>query len=152
MAVRAKLDLRPAALAAAAPPAHVDAAGRLRPRSENLAQQRRALRDAPAVTVYARPATRADCIDGPRPCPWVGCRYSLYCDVNHVGSIKYNQPCEPWEVEESCALDVAERTEHGLTLGQVGKLLSITRERVRQLELHALIRLQATRRLLGGKE
>lgn len=27
-----------------------------------------------------RPQTRGDCVDGPRPCPWVGCRHHTYID------------------------------------------------------------------------
>ena len=29
----------------------------------------------------ARPITRADCIDGPRPCPWVSCRHHLLLEI-----------------------------------------------------------------------
>ena len=48
-------------------------------------------------------------------------------------SIKKNFPHkEVWELEETCALDVAERG--GLTLEEVGELLNLTRERIRQME------------------
>ena len=87
-----------------------------------------------------RPRTRGDCIDGVRPCPFVGCRYSLHLDVNpETGSVKLNFATrEPWEMpaDESCALDVADRGPH--TLEQVGELMNITRERSRQLEVKAL--------------
>jgi DNA-directed RNA polymerase sigma subunit (sigma70/sigma32) len=43
---------------------------------------------------------------------------------------------EPWELPETCALDVADRG--GVTLEEVGGWLNLTRERVRQLEVHAL--------------
>lgn len=68
-----------------------------------------------------------------RPCPWVGCVNHLYLDVMDNGaSIRLNFPSkEPWELEETCALDVAERD--GATLDEVGKTINITRERVRQL-------------------
>lgn len=81
-----------------------------------------------------RPRTRADCEDGPRPCPWVGCRHHLYLDVNpETGSIKFVFPdLEPDELEQSCALDVADDGDH--TLERVGELLNVTRERVRQVE------------------
>jgi hypothetical protein len=89
------------------------------------------------------PRTRADCIDGPRPCPHVSCRHHLYLDVSpRTGAIKLNFPdLEVWELEMSCALDVADQ---GSTkLEQVGALMNVTRERVRQIELKALSKLEA---------
>jgi hypothetical protein len=81
-----------------------------------------------------RPRTRADCEDGPRPCPYVGCKWNLYLDVNpKTGSIKLNFPDrEPWEMppDASCVLDVAEQRE---TLEAVGEMLNLTRERIRQI-------------------
>ncbi|MFY3742456.1 sigma factor-like helix-turn-helix DNA-binding protein [Anaeromyxobacter sp. Red801] len=41
---------------------------------------------------------------------------------------------------ETCALDVADRGP--LTLDEVGKILGVTRERVRQIEVAALEKLQ----------
>lgn len=93
---------------------------------------------------YQRPETRADCVDGPRPCPFVSCKYHLYLDVkNETQSIKINFPhLEVWEMEETCALDVAERG--GLTLEQVGRIMNLTRERIRQVESDGLERLRET--------
>jgi hypothetical protein len=57
------------------------------------------------------------------------------------GAIKFNWPnLESWELEQTCALDVADvaRIEDGLSLEDVGRLLQLTRERVRQLEAEAL--------------
>ncbi len=83
-----------------------------------------------------RPRTRADCADGPRPCPWVSCRHHLYLEVDGRGHVRLAFPDkEPWELRETCALDVAERGEH--TLEYVGRLLNLTRERIRQLEERA---------------
>ena len=82
---------------------------------------------------YERPADREDCRFGARPCLYVACRFHLYLDVNpRTGSIKFNFH----ELEETCALDVAERG--GITLEEVGGLMNLTRERVRQLEAEAL--------------
>lgn len=63
----------------------------------------------------------------------MSCQYHLYLDVDPVrGSIKYNFPhLEVNEIPETCALDVAEKG--GVTLEEVGKLLNLTRERIRQL-------------------
>ena len=87
---------------------------------------------------YERPADREDCRFGARPCLYVACRFHLYLDVNpRTGSIKFNFPGkEVHELEETCALDVAERG--GITLEEVGGLMNLTRERVRQLEAEAL--------------
>ena len=81
-----------------------------------------------------RPETREDCRLSERPCPFVSCKYHLYLDVNpRTGSIKLNFPdLEVWELPETCALDVAERG--GMTLEEVGELLNLTRERIRQVE------------------
>lgn len=92
-----------------------------------------------------RPKTRADCIDAPRPCPFVSCRHHLYLDVSaRTGSIKLNFPdLEVHEMKESCVLDIAER--HGETLEGTGEILNLTRERVRQVEVGALAKLKAER-------
>lgn len=39
---------------------------------------------------------------------------------------------EVWEMTETCALDVADRG--GITLEDVGNILNLTRERIRQVE------------------
>lgn len=85
-----------------------------------------------------RPRTRADCVDGPRPCKFVSCKYHLYLDVNpRSGSVKLNFPeKELWELEETCALDVADRG--GITLEEVGVIMNLTRERVRQVETRGI--------------
>lgn len=87
-----------------------------------------------------RPRTRADCVDGPRPCPWVGCRYHLYSDVKWSGTLDVYHDVDPLELSESCALDVSARSTH--TLGEVAAKLGVTRERVRQIEEMALGKLE----------
>ncbi len=91
---------------------------------------------------YRRPRTRADCENGIRPCPFVSCRYHLYLDVNPTtGSMKRNFPdLEVWEMPQTCALDVA--SQGGVTLEEVGEIMNLTRERIRQLEQAGLERLQ----------
>lgn len=87
------------------------------------------------------PLVRGDCVDGARPCPLVSCRYHLYLDVTEAGSIKFNFPdVEPEALEYSCALDLADRG--GLPLEDVGAVSNLTRERVRQVELIALTKLE----------
>lgn len=72
------------------------------------------------LPVTRPPVTRADCVDGPRPCPH-RCRHRL--DTGR------------------CVLDLAERG--GMSLGEVGRELGVTRERARQLEKAALARFLA---------
>ena len=92
---------------------------------------------------YWRPVMRGDCANTERPCPFVACKYHLYIDVHPVrGSIKINFPdVEVWEMTDTCALDIADRG--GITLEEVGVIMNLTRERVRQLETQGLAKLQA---------
>ncbi len=103
---------------------------------------------------YWRPRTRADCEQAERPCPFVGCRHHLYIDVSHPrtntkgdavsgGAIKFNFPdIEPHEMQESCSLDVAQGAQ---TLEDVGVMMNVTRERVRQIEAIAIRKLPRKR-------
>jgi hypothetical protein len=117
------------------------ATGRLRrEKTQSLRDIRRDVRRerlTPEIVAWLdsqRPRSRKDCREGLRPCPHVSCRFHLYLDVNpETGSIKYNFPGkEVWELEHTCALDIAERG--GITLEEVGEVLNLTRERIRQLE------------------
>lgn len=94
---------------------------------------------------HSRPRLRGECVEGPRPCPYVSCPHHLYLDVSPItGTIKLNFPdLEVWELGESCALDVADRG--GTTLEDVGALMNLTRERIRQIEVKALSKLDAIR-------
>jgi hypothetical protein len=89
-----------------------------------------------------RPRSRADCAQGVRPCMFIACKHHLYLDVNpSTGSIKLNFPDkEVWELDETCALDVADRG--GITLEEVGSIMNLTRERIRQVETRGLARLR----------
>ena len=70
-----------------------------------------------------RPIVRGDCANVERPCPHIGCHYHL--ESNKTG--------------ESCALDVADKGEHSLE--EIGEIMGVTRERVRQIEANALFKL-----------
>jgi hypothetical protein len=89
-----------------------------------------------------RPRTRADCASSTRPCLFVSCKHHLYLDVNpETGSIKLNFPDkEIWELEQTCALDVADKG--GITLEEVGVIMNLTRERIRQVETRGLLKLR----------
>lgn len=98
-----------------------------------------------------RPMTRLDCQSMPRPCPFVSCEHHLYLDVNpESGAIKLNFPhLEVWEMAETCSLDVADRG--GITLEEVGAILNLTRERIRQVEVRGLFKIrQQNGEDLGG--
>ncbi|MBT8492183.1 MAG: DNA-binding protein [Deltaproteobacteria bacterium] len=121
---------------------------RTRPRSKTIAMKRLTREELrlgallnPPVDI-PRPKTRAECKGQSRPCPWVACKHHLYLDVNpDTGSIKINFPdLEPWELSETCALDVADRG--GITLEEVGEIMNLTRERIRQVEVRGLLKLR----------
>jgi hypothetical protein len=121
---------------------------RTRPRSKTIAMKRltrEELRQGalmyPPVDI-PRPTSRAECREEMRPCPWVACKHHLYLDINpETGSIKINFPdLEPWELKHTCALDVAERG--GITLEEVGEIMNLTRERIRQVEVRGLLKLK----------
>jgi hypothetical protein len=99
-----------------------------------------------------RPLTRGDCVDLVRPCPFVACRYHLFVDVSPVtGAIKLNFPdLEPDQLQQSCALDVADRG--GTTLEDVGAIINLTRERIRQVETKAMAKLELAREMLVVRE
>ncbi len=121
---------------------------RSRPRSKTIAMKRLTREELrvgallyPPVDI-PRPKSRAQCSAEVRPCPWVACKHHLYLDVNpETGSIKINFPdLEPWEMGETCALDVSDRG--GITLEEVGEIMNLTRERIRQVEVRGLLKLK----------
>jgi len=93
--------------------------------------------------VESRPRTRGECEGGPRPCGFVGCRHNLWLDISRGGgTIKINFPdVAPEDVppESSCSLDVADRGSH--TLVEIGEVMNLVRERIRQIEFRALKKL-----------
>jgi hypothetical protein len=106
-------------------------------------------RSPPRLTVLPpeRPRTRADCLPGgwnaQRPCSYVGCRHHNYLEVTPAGDLKINHPeLEPWEIAETCSLDVADRGEH--TQPEVGGHLGLSPQRTEQLESGALDGLKST--------
>src|SRR6266567_1250109 len=96
----------------------------------------------------ARTRSRADCEQGFRPCPFVSCSHHLAVEVTKRGALVWNFPGRELEdLTASCALDVAEQG--GATLEEVGRVLNLSRERVRQVEFRALKEL---RRGIGVEE
>lgn len=88
------------------------------------------------------PKTRADCVNGPRPCPFARCRYHLAVEVKESGSLRLVHGHDDiTELRDTCALDLADRG--GMTLEEVAGALNVTRERARQIEVMAFEKLRA---------
>ncbi len=126
--------------------------GRRRSRTiatKRLTKEELALSEELKSVVYERPKFRVECANGVRPCPYVSCKHHLYLDVNpDTGSIKLNFPdLDVLKMAETCALDVADRG--GITLEEVGEILNLTRERIRQVEVKGLQKLRETATDLG---
>lgn len=112
---------------------------------------------------HDRPKTRGDCEDGPRPCPYYGCRYNLSVDVapafdqdsQPIGNVQLHHTGPEDDPESfdmpagNCALDYAD-TPGGMTLEEIGAVMGITRERVRQIEHSAVRKVQAAASLPRG--
>ena len=119
-----------------------------RPRSQTIAARRltrEEMREGATLAApvdQRRPQTRSACREGARPCPYVSCKYHLFIDVNpDTGSLKLNFPdLDIHDLPESCALDVADRG--GITLEEIGEIMNLTRERVRQVEVLGLMKLK----------
>lgn len=105
---------------------------------------------------HERPRCRGDCSNVPRPCPFVGCVYNTYLQIKAHGDVKITRPhLYPWDVPpgESCILDLADQG--GMTLEQIAQVYNWTRERVRQIEVSAIMSVQIEARkrgLLNGDE
>lgn len=76
------------------------------------------------------PRTRGDCLAGGpnevRPCGWITCKWYIHRVMSGA--------------KHSCVLDVADQG--GVTLEEVGDIMGITRERVRQIEAKVLRRIK----------
>lgn len=98
----------------------------------------------PQLNIYE--ITGGVCRKLPGPCPHTVCRFNLTAERRD------NRGAKPAEmhlpvVREACALEAAERG--GMTLEEIATRLSVTRERVRQIESGALTKLWQR---LGGSE
>lgn len=87
-----------------------------------------------------RPRTRGACADGARPCPWASCRHHLLFELTKRGKFKMRAE-EPDQLAESCSLDVADRG--GMSLHEIGHVLGVSRELVRQVADLASAKLRA---------
>jgi hypothetical protein len=93
--------------------------------------------------------TRADCCDGPRPCPFISCRHHLFEELApRILKVKRDKLGDQTDerllrvlmgMEYSCSLDWAEKGPN--TLDQIGQMFGVTRERIRQIQDKGLKRL-----------
>jgi DNA-binding XRE family transcriptional regulator len=144
--VNATQPIRPAALRLVREPQRRHALARA-PLSEAERQELLDLEaELRAEGLLERPVTRADCVDGPRPCPWAGCRHHLFATILPSGAIKPDRPDrEVWEMDETCSLDLADRHSDGMEANEIAELLNVTDSSVR---MHLNSGLAALRRRL----
>lgn len=99
--------------------------------------------EPPDPSEYIKPRKRGECLQGEnaqRPCPFVSCKHHLYLDVSPTGLITINSTVPVEQMENSCALDVADTKEP--TLKEIGAMFNVTRERIRQIEAKGLRKLR----------
>jgi hypothetical protein len=77
------------------------------------------------VEDYLIPKTRAECIDGPRPCPHIACRY-------HLGDTGE---------ESNCTLDHAAKGK--MSARKIAKVLNVTRDEIDEIIVGAVGKLRA---------
>ena len=84
------------------------------------------------MTGDVAPTNREQCNNNFRPCPWARCKYHLIFETDIRGQLDDDIVDKLLSMPETCILDVTDTGEK--TLHEVGKILGITRERVRQIE------------------
>jgi hypothetical protein len=124
-----------------------------------------------APSELVRPRERGDCAEVARPCPWVTCREHIV-HLRATAGLTDEQVLDTLDgLAASCVLDVADgvllapaevvegeeptegrvrsASQFTATLEEVGQLLGVTRERVRQIEEKALGKLVSVARREG---
>lgn len=84
-----------------------------------------------------------------RPCPFVACRYHLALDIQPSGHIRLafgSDDLEAWASRPHCAL---RHCADEATLDDVGGILGMTRERIRQIELDAIRAMRTSASVAG---
>ena len=141
---------------------------RVTPRARTVSMKRMRssqLRADQAATIEhtERPRTWGECLEralgtASRPCGYLRCRYNLLLDVDgRTGSYKVTWPHLTGGAygdeygaypQHTCALRVAEQG--GMTLDEIGSVMNLTRERVRQIETKALYALRGLAGLVAA--
>ncbi len=107
-----------------------------------------------------RPRARVDCAEGLRPCPFVSCRYHLLWERKKaIWQRQFRRGERTLREDEvvlmalssmqaTCALDVADAG--GVPLGAVAEILGVKPERVRQIEVRALLKVDRPELFAAG--
>lgn len=100
-----------------------------------------------------RPKFRADCEDGPRPCPFVGCRLHLLIDVDERGRLFKTRDFDEddansivealHDMPQTCAWDVGQAGNH--TQQEVARLLNVDQSSVSHTETSGMRRARAAK-------
>lgn len=107
------------------------------------------------LAVLGDSPTREDCKDLARPCRFVWCRHHLrLVEGSERPGRRWRGKAPPdkllvGRLRETCTLDVVDKNPDGLTLDDIGLLMRATRERIRQLEVKALFKLERGLHLRG---
>lgn len=74
------------------------------------------------------PQARSDCRGGPRPCPFVSCKYHLFLVIDpRKATVSHRvDASDIWEIPFTCALDIAEMG--GAEFLRVSKVLNLSVE------------------------
>ncbi len=94
-------------------------------------------------TMHDMPRRRSDCLKRRKPCPWVRCKHHfmwLMWDKLRDKSDHEIADCIT-KMKSSCVLDMVDKYRE-MTLEQVGQVLNLTRERIRQIEEKAITRVR----------
>jgi Sigma-70, region 4 len=103
---------------------------------------------------HQRPRRYSECVKAglgtaKRPCPFAGCVHHTFLDVDpRSGSLHIAYPdLQPNEMKHTCTLRLAERD--GMTLEEIGAVMGLTRERCRQIEEKALLKIRKVSQVLA---
>ena len=93
-----------------------------------------------------KPVTRQECKSSHRPCPWISCQFHMFWCVNQIDRILQYLPDHTiadiaLSLSQTCVLDVTDTGEK--TLEEIGDILQVSRERIRQIEEGAINKISA---------
>lgn len=97
----------------------------------------------PVSTARNLPATRAECVDGPRPCVYLTCKHNLLRRSYDANEVELSDGA----ASSSCALDVVEMAddpdqEHGVSTETVATLMGLGPWEVEVIEAQALTKIR----------
>lgn len=93
-----------------------------------------------------KPQKRGECEGQSGVCPLISCRHHLLLDISRQGHLQLNGLSNKasddeiidrlLEMEHTCALDVVDEKPDGMDRAGIGRIMGLSRERVRHLERH----------------